>query len=220
MGQSTQVPSIVVMGVSGSGKSMIGRLLARRINSVFSEGDRLHSADNIAKMSAGRALNDEERLPWLHVVGQEIERAEREHQRSVVACSALKRAYRDILREYAPDIFFVFLDGPFEVVNNRMVARKHEFMPPSLLSSQFASLEPLESDERGIMADIQMNPEEIVSDIEAELRRLSAETGMREIAGQIVQMEGSMPSSNMPKGEPSIVRRGPRGDPGQGVHDD
>lgn len=220
MGQTTQVRSIVVMGVSGSGKSMTGRLLARRINSVFSEGDRLHSADNIAKMSAGKALNDQERLPWLRAVGQQIERAEREHQKSVVACSALKRAYRDILREYAPDIFFVFLDGPFEVVNKRMIARKHEFMPPSLLISQFASLEPLESDERGIMADIQMNPEEIVSYIEAELRRLSAETGMRQIAGQKVQMEGSMPSSNMPKDEPSIVRREPRGDIGQGVHDD
>lgn len=220
MGQTIQVRSIVVMGVSGSGKSMIGRLLARRINSVFSEGDRLHSADNIAKMSAGKALNDQERLPWLRAVGQQIERAEREHQKSVVACSALKRAYRDILREYAPDIFFVFLDGPFEVVNNRMIARKHEFMPPSLLSSQFASLEPLEGDERGITVDIHMEPEEIVTEIESELERLVPKTEMRQITGQPMQMEKSIPSSNIPNDERRIDRLGPRGDPGQGVHDD
>lgn len=176
MSQATEVRSIVVMGVSGSGKSVIGRLLAERINSVFSDGDRQHSADNIAKMSAGKALNDEERLPWLRAVGQQLVRAEEGHQNSVVACSALKRTYRDILRQHVPDIFFVFLDGPLDLVRERIVARNHEFMPPSLLTSQFASLEPLESDERGIRVDIQLKPEEIVNQIQAELTCLSTET--------------------------------------------
>jgi len=220
MGQTIQVPSIVVMGVSGSGKSMIGRLLARRISSVFSEGDRLHSADNIAKMSAGKALNDQERLPWLRAVGQQIRRAEERQQNSVVACSGLKRAYRDILREYAPDIFFVFLDGPFEVVHKRMIARKHEFMPPSLLISQFASLEPLEGDERGMTIDIHMEPEGIVTEIESALERLVQETEMRQMTGQPVQMEESIPSSNIRNVERRIDRLGPRSDVAPGVPDD
>jgi gluconokinase len=180
MGQAKEVRSIVVMGVSGSGKSAIGRLLAEAINSEFSDGDRLHSADNIARMSVGHALCDTERLPWLHAVGQRLEGAVSRHQDSVVACSALKRIYRDILREHVPDIFFVFLDGPLEVVHERVIARNHEFMPPSLLSSQFASLEPLEGDERGIRIDIRLEPEEIVSQIETELRRLPAGTELRE----------------------------------------
>lgn len=194
MGQTRQVRSIVVMGVSGSGKSMIGRLLARRTHSVFSEGDRLHSADNIAKMSAGQALNDQERLPWLRTVGQQIRQAEERQQNSVVACSALKRAYRDILREYAPEIVFIFLDGPFEVVHRRMIARKHEFMPSSLLISQFASLEPLERDERGITVDIQKEPEDIVTKIASELERLVPETKLTRLA-RPAHMEESIPSS-------------------------
>lgn len=219
MCQTTQVRSIVVMGVSGSGKSMIGRLLARRINSLFSEGDRLHSAENVAKMSAGKALNDQERLPWLRAVGQQIWRAEERQQNSVVACSALKRAYRDILREYAPDIFFVFLDGPFEVVHRRMVARKHEFMPPSLLISQFASLKPLEGDERGITVDIQMEPEDIVIKIVSELERLVPEIKMKPITGQPGHREESIPSS-IPNAGRRIDRHGPRDQIAPGVLDD
>jgi gluconokinase len=174
--QATEVRSIVVMGVSGSGKSTIGQALADRLGAEFADGDSFHPVENVEKMAAGQALTDADRLPWLRTVGQYIRGVESEHASSVVACSALKRTYRDALREQAPDLFFVFLDGSREVIHDRVVARNHEFMPPSLLDSQFASLEPLEADERGMRIDITSVPDEIVSHIEAELRRLNVET--------------------------------------------
>jgi gluconokinase len=161
--------SIVVMGVSGSGKTTIGQLLAARLNLPFNDGDKLHSAENIAIMSAGKALSDSDRLPWLRSVGELIQRAHVQGESSVVACSALKRAYRDVLRVFVPEIFFIFLDGSSEVVQERILGRNHEFMPPSLLASQLADLEPLEMDELGMRVDITLTPEEIVSQIFDEL---------------------------------------------------
>ena len=177
MKQAAQVQSIVVMGVAGSGKSTIALALASRIGAEFADADWLHSADNLAKMSSGQALSDNERLPWLHVVGQHMAQFASIHRTSVTACSALKRSYRDVLRAYVPDAIFVFLDGTFEVVQARIEARHHDFMPSSLLASQFETLESLDDDERGMRVDIEMNPDAIVSKIEVELRRLIIATG-------------------------------------------
>lgn len=151
--------SIVVMGVSGSGKSTIGLLLAERLEVDFFDGDDLHPQDNVLRMAAGYPLGDEERVPWLHLVGQRLHSAHVAGHSLVMACSALKHSYRDILRGHAPSAFFVFLDGPAELVQERVLHRNHEFMPASLLASQFRSLEPLSPEENGIRIDINMTPE-------------------------------------------------------------
>ncbi len=163
--------SIVVMGVSGSGKSTIARALATRLEVPFIDGDSLHSPYNIVKMSNGQALSDADRMPWLHLIGQRFKDEVSASSGCVVACSALKRKYRDVLREYLPDTFFVMLNGSFEMVKSRIEARHHEFMPVSLLASQFDDLEPLQSDERGMSVDIALTPKNIVGQIEGELRQ-------------------------------------------------
>lgn len=160
-----RIRSIVIMGVSGSGKSTIGKLLAERMNSTFIDADSLHSEKNIEIMLTGNALSDEDRAPWLRSVGEILHRSEEENRITVIACSALKRDYRDTLRTFAPNVFFVFLEGPHEAVEERVHTRKHEFMPSSLLASQFEDLEPLEVDERGIRIDISHAPEDIVGQI-------------------------------------------------------
>jgi carbohydrate kinase (thermoresistant glucokinase family) len=156
--------SIVVMGVAGSGKSTIASALAKRIGCKFIDADRLHTPENLAKMSAGHALNDVDRFPWLHSVGRRMKNVDREHLRCVVACSALKRTYRDILRDYVPDAFFVFLDGSLSQMQARIAARSHG-VPASLLTSQFNTLERLQDDEQGIRIDISLSPDDIVNQI-------------------------------------------------------
>jgi carbohydrate kinase (thermoresistant glucokinase family) len=163
--------SIIVMGVSGSGKSTIARALATRLEVPFVDGDSLHSPYNVVKMSNGQALSDADRTPWLHLIGQRFKDEASASNRCVVACSALKRKYRDVLREYLPDAFFVMLNGSFETVKFRIEARHHEFMLASLLASQFDDLEPLQSDERGMSVDITLTPKNIVGQIEVELRQ-------------------------------------------------
>jgi carbohydrate kinase (thermoresistant glucokinase family) len=165
MHQGAAIRSIVVMGVSGSGKSTIGTLLATELDFTFSDGDSLHSPENIATMASGQALTDADREPWLRSVGELLQAAQAQNQGIVVACSALKRAYRETLRSFVPDIFFVFLDGTAEVVQKRIAARNHEFMPQSLLASQFANLEPLKADEQGFRVDIKLQPQKIVDEI-------------------------------------------------------
>jgi gluconokinase len=153
------VPYLVVMGVSGSGKSTVGALVAAELGVPFTDGDDLHPAANIAKMAAGQPLDDADRVPWLAAVGRWLHAARRTRSAhepgeagpgAVTACSALKRAYRDQLRAACPQAYFVELDAPQEVIATRLAARRDHFMPPALLASQYAALEPLQPDEPGI----------------------------------------------------------------------
>lgn len=169
------VPPIVVMGVQGSGKSTIGALLAARLGVPFIDGDNLHSTQNKEWMASGRALSDAQRLPWLRAVGESL--ANGAGPGVVVACSALKRSYRDLLRQHAPAMFTVFARGDIDLIRERIEARDHEFMPLSLLKTQFEDLEELQDDEVGRTVDISWSPEKIVDAItaDAHLRSLSHE---------------------------------------------
>lgn len=162
---------IVVMGVAGSGKTTVGQDLAARLGVGYAEADRFHPPANIAKMTAGHPLTDEDRWPWLHAIAGWIS----DHQATggVVSSSALKRGYRDVLRS-GGDVWFLHLDGPRELLADRMRGRSGHFMPVSLLDSQLADLEPLAPDERGYVADIALPPGEIV---EAALEALAKEPG-------------------------------------------
>ncbi len=154
-------PVVVVMGVQGSGKSTLGSLLAARFGIPFVDGDDLHPQRNRALMAAGTPLSDDDRLPWLSAVGQRL--ADGREAGVVVACSALKRTYRDLLRDHAPDVAFVHPYGPKELVAARISWREHEYMPPSLLDSQYAALEHLDAGELGTTLDIGSPPPELVS---------------------------------------------------------
>lgn len=151
------------MGVQGAGKSTIGTLLADRLGVAFIDGDRLHSADNVARMAAGIALTDTERMPWLADVANVLREGQTEGV--VVVCSALKRRYRDFIRESVPGLFIVDPEGPMELVAQRIGARNHEYMPAELLQSQYDTLEPLEADESGIVVDIRYTPAELIDSI-------------------------------------------------------
>jgi gluconokinase len=157
---------IVVMGVSGSGKSTVGSALAQRLRVPFVDADTLHPPSNIAKMSAGEPLTDEDRYPWLERVGEWLTR---HHGGGVVSCSALKRKYRDQLRTHCASIEFLYLSGSPEVIGSRMAARPGHFMPAALLQSQFDALEPLGVGEAGVTADISQGVENIVDDFLAGL---------------------------------------------------
>jgi gluconokinase len=158
-----KVPRIVVMGVSGAGKTCIAGALARRLASEYADGDAFHSPENRAKMAAGKPLEDADRWPWLEAIGDYL--AQRAAHGAVVSCSALRRRYRDVLRRAAPDLVFVHLDGDPRLIERRLAARRGHFMPPSLLASQISTLEPLQPDERGIAVDIAPTPDEIVDGI-------------------------------------------------------
>ena len=169
----TQLPTplIVVMGVQGSGKSTLGALVAARLGVQFVDGDDLHSEDNKQLMAAGTPLTDENRLPWLHAVGKQLARGA--DTGVVVACSALKRSYRDLLRGHAPELFVLHPYGARELVAARISAREHEYMPPSLLASQYNTLELLSDDERGLTVDIALTPEAIADCLCAHLTESS-----------------------------------------------
>jgi gluconokinase len=152
------VAPIVVMGVSGSGKSTVGAALAQRLRVPYGDADDFHPPANIAKMTAGQALDDEDRRPWLEAIGQWLGG----HDDGVITCSALKRSYRDVLRRHRPDVLFVHLFGDREVIARRQATRPGHFMPASLLDSQFATLQPLEDDERGFVVDVDQSVDDIV----------------------------------------------------------
>ncbi|MDB4991494.1 MAG: gluconate kinase, family [Myxococcaceae bacterium] len=143
---------MVVMGVSGSGKSSVGRLLAERAQVPYADGDSFHSVESKAKMAAGHPLTDDDRWPWLARVGAWL--AAHEATGAVVSCSALKRVYRDALRRSAPRAVFLHLTGEPEQLAQRMRARADHFMPATLLHSQLATLEPLQADERGVVLEV------------------------------------------------------------------
>jgi carbohydrate kinase (thermoresistant glucokinase family) len=145
-------PQVIVMGVSGCGKTTIGDLVARELGVRFLDGDSLHPVENVAKMAAGTPLTDEDRWPWLAIVGSELAAAGADGL--VLACSALRRSYRDAIRAQAPDTVFLHLHGSKEVLGSRLEGRSGHFMPAALLDSQLATLEPLEDDERGVVVDI------------------------------------------------------------------
>ncbi|HVK27413.1 MAG TPA: gluconokinase [Nocardioides sp.] len=153
-------PLLVVMGVSGSGKSTVGAALAQRLGVPFEDADDLHPPANIAKMSAGIPLDDDDRHPWLETIGAWL--AAHDGHGGVVSCSALKRAYRDQLRAHAARAVFVHLHGTREVIARRQASRPGHFMPASLLDSQFDTLEPLAEDEAGVVIDVDQTVDVIV----------------------------------------------------------
>ena len=170
------LPPLVVMGVSGSGKSTMGSLLGLRLDMPFFDGDDFHPAANKQKMGAGIPLTDADREPWLGTLG-ELLAGKADGVTTVppiVACSALKRRYRDLLRSAAPDVVFIHLTGSTDTIGARMEARAHEFMPRTLLESQFAALEELDEDEAHLLADITEPPELLVERLATELQAVSA----------------------------------------------
>jgi len=170
VGEATAPCALVVMGVSGSGKSTIADRLAARLGWRYEDGDRFHPPANVAKMSAGQPLTDEDRWPWLQAIADEIDRLSAAGQRAVVACSALKRSYRNILVHGRGDIRIVFLNGTQDLIADRLAARKGHFMPPGLLASQFKTLEPPQPGERPITVSIDAPVEAIVDDIISQLK--------------------------------------------------
>lgn len=156
---------LIVMGVSGSGKTTIAQALESKLGYTYAEADEFHPQSNIDKMSQGIPLTDEDRWPWLRSIRDWMS-AEAEAGRStVVTCSALKRSYRDLLREAEGTVFFIHLDGSEDLLRERMQHRSGHFMPASLLPSQLATLQPLESDEPGLKISVEKTPDEIVSEV-------------------------------------------------------
>lgn len=161
----------IVMGVSGCGKTSVGEGLSRRTGIPFVDGDALHPKANVDKMSAGFPLTDEDRAPWLELIGREFAKSP---TALIIGCSALKRGYRDMIRHHAGAmVSFIHLAGTREIIARRMQERKNHFMPPVLLDSQFAALEPLDADELSISIDIDQPLDAIIAQA---ARHLEGET--------------------------------------------
>ncbi|ASE11882.1 gluconokinase [Kocuria rhizophila] len=167
-------PLVVVMGVSGSGKTTIGTLVAHELGVQFIDGDSLHPLENVQKMAAGTPLDDDDRWPWLEIVGRTLHEHGERREGLVVACSALKRAYRERIRSQAPSALFLHLDGTLEVLTRRIEGRSGHFMPAALLESQIETLEPLAQEEGGYVLNIDQPVADMVDDAVTRLRALVA----------------------------------------------
>jgi gluconokinase len=177
--KADKIPSaLIVMGVSGSGKSTIGERLAERLAWSYEDGDRFHPPSNVAKMSAGQPLTDNDRWPWLMAIADEVDRVCMAGKHAVIACSALKRAYRDVLVHGRGDVRIIFLDGTQALIANRLTQRKGHFMPPGLLESQFGTLEPPDARENPVTVSIDASPDAIVDDIVRQLRLGPLDSGV------------------------------------------
>ncbi|MFO1084251.1 MAG: gluconokinase [Reyranellaceae bacterium] len=155
----------VVMGVSGSGKSTVAGRLAAELGWEYQEGDALHPPENVEKMKGGTPLGDADRLPWLRRIAERIDDWRAQGLSGVVTCSALKRAYRDIIVGDRPDVRLVYLKGSPDLIKERLAQRRGHFMPPALLDSQFVVLQEPAADEHAVVVDIGGGPEEIVNEI-------------------------------------------------------
>ncbi len=156
---------IVMMGICGSGKTTLGRLLADRLEIPFVEGDDYHTPENVAKMAAGHALSDADRWPWLRRLGAAMAEWSARGQDTVVSCSALRRDYRDLLRAAAPDVRFIFLEGAVDLVRDRMAHRAGHFMPVALIDSQIAALEDPRGEPGVISVNVAAAPDDLVAAI-------------------------------------------------------
>ena len=161
--------TVVVMGVSGSGKTTVAKELARRRGWEYAEGDDFHPAHNVEKMRAGIPLTDEDRAPWLRALAEWIGEHERSGRSVVLTCSALKRSYRDILRNGHPSVWFAHVSADPQVLRERVEHRTNHYMPASLLDSQLATLEPLQPDEPGATVDAAGSPDDVVDEVLAVL---------------------------------------------------
>jgi gluconokinase len=160
---------LIIMGVSGVGKSTVGMLLADRLGWPFRDGDGFHPPENVEKMRSGTPLTDSDRVPWLRAIAAWIEQRRQGGTHGVIACSALKRSYRDMLRDGHGDVRFIFLEGSRELIAGRLADRKGHYMPASLLDSQIATLEPPQADEDPITVSVEGEPERIVEAIMARM---------------------------------------------------
>lgn len=164
--------SIILMGVSGSGKSTIGAAVAREIKAKFIDGDDLHPRANIQKMASGQPLNDEDRAPWLQRLNDAAYSLNHKNESGIIVCSALKRRYRDLLRKDNDNMVFIYLKGSFEVILARLQARSGHFMPTELLKSQFEALEEPGADEKDVISvDIDTDVEGVVGRCVAALKQ-------------------------------------------------
>ena len=155
---------VVVMGVSGVGKTTVAVLLAERLGLPYAEADDFHSPANVAKMRAGTPLDDADREPWLQALGAWLGERAKDGSGGVITCSALRRRYRDTLRAACPGVRFVHLTGSHQLIAERIGGRSGHYMPASLLDSQFAALEPLEPDERGVLLDVGPSAEQLAAE--------------------------------------------------------
>jgi gluconokinase len=169
------IGSVVVMGVSGSGKSTVADLLASQLGCPLLEGDSLHSAHNIERMAAGHALTDADRHDWLAAIARRLAAAASAGHFLVASCSALKRSYRDVLRQPDPRLVFVYLKGDMALIRARLARRQHHFMPPALLESQFQTLEEPSPDEHAIECSIALSPDAMVAAILPRINQVASQ---------------------------------------------